>query len=136
MLSPTTPVSPMLPPMAVSSATAKFGAVSSKIRRTTFAKRGVIVPIACTGAMDGSAKLTVASSVAKRLKLGKTTLASQSAKCYGPHSIKVSLKPSSSLAKRLARKGGPKSVKLTLSVQMRVFGKAPQTLRKAITLRR
>ena len=48
----------------------------------------------------------------------------------------MSLKPSSSLAKALARKGGPKSVKLTLDVQMRVFGKAPQTLKKTITLKR
>ena len=72
------------------------------------------MPIACTGAMDGSATLTVASAVAKRLKLSRTTVASSDAKCWGPHSIKVSLKPSSSLAKALARKGGPKSVKLTL----------------------
>ena len=54
--------------------------------------------------------------MAKQLKLAKTTLASTDAKCYGPHSIKVALKPSSSLAKALARKGGPKSVKLSLDV--------------------
>jgi glucose/arabinose dehydrogenase/type 1 glutamine amidotransferase len=130
------PISPTLPPMAVSPATAAFGTVSSKISRATFAKTGVAVPISCTGAMDGSATLTVTSKVAKQLKLAKTTLASQAAKCYGPHSIKVSLKPSSSLAKALARKGGPKSVKLTLKVQMHVFGKAPQTLTKTITLKR
>ena len=86
--------------------------------------------------MDGSAKLTVTSKVAKQLKLAKRTLASSDATCYGPHTIKVALKPSSSLAKALARKGGPKSVKLTLSVEMRVFGKAPQTLKKTITLKR
>ncbi|MDA0159761.1 DUF1080 domain-containing protein [Solirubrobacter ginsenosidimutans] len=130
------PISPTLPVMAASTATAKFGTISSKITRATFAKKGVAVPISCTGAMDGSATLTVSSAVAKQLKLAKTTLASADAKCYGPHSIKVSLKPSSSLARALARKGGPKSVKLTLSVQMRVFGKAPQTLRKTITLKR
>jgi PKD repeat protein/glucose/arabinose dehydrogenase/type 1 glutamine amidotransferase len=130
------PVSPLLPPMIESPATAKFGTVSARISRATFAKTGVAVPISCTGAMDGSAKLTVASSVAKQLKLAKTTLASQNVRCWGPHSIKVSLKPSSALAKQLARKGGPKSVKLTLDVQMRVFGRAPQTLRKTITLKR
>ena len=135
-LVPQNPISPTLPPMAVSPATAAFGTVSSKISRATFAKKGVAVPISCTGAMDGSATLTVTSKVAKQLKLATTTLASQAAKCYGPHSIKVSLKPSSSLAKALARKGGPKSVKLTLKVQMRVFGKAPQTLTKTITLKR
>jgi hypothetical protein len=130
------PISPTLPPMAVSPATATFGTVSSKISRATFAKKGVTVAISCTGAMDGSATLTVSKAVAKQLKLARTTLASTDAKCYGPHSIKVSLKPSSSLAKALARKGGPKSVQLTLNVQMRVFGKAPQTLTKTITLRR
>jgi hypothetical protein len=129
-------IRPVLPALAVSPATAKFGTFSSKITRATFAKKGVAVPITCTGAMDGSATLTVSSAVAKRLKLARTTLASVDAKCYGPHSIKVSLKPSSSLARALARKGGPKSVKLTLKVQMRVFGKAPQTLTKTITLKR
>ena len=135
-LVPQAPVSPIIPPMTQPTATAKLGTLPSKITRATFAKKGVAVPIACTGAMDGSAKLTVASSVAKRLKLSRTTVASSDAKCWGPHSIKVSLKPSSSLAKALARKGGPKSVKLTLNVQMRVFGKAPQTLKKTITLKR
>ena len=113
-----------------------FGTVSARISRATFAKKGVAVPISCTGAMDGSAKLTVTSKVAKQLKLAKATLASQDVTCWGPHSIKVALKPSSSLARALARKGGPKSVKLTLSVEMRVFGKAPQTLKKTITLKR
>ncbi|WP_053227311.1 OmpL47-type beta-barrel domain-containing protein [Solirubrobacter soli] len=129
-------VSPIIPAMAQSTATATFGTITSKITRATFAKKGLAVPVTCTGAMDGTAKLTVTSAVAKRLKLSRTTLASADATCYGPHSIKVALKPSSSLAKALARKGGPKSVKLTLSVEMHVFGKAPQTLKKSITLKR
>jgi hypothetical protein len=128
--------SPLLPPMIVTPASAKLGTLSARIRRATFAKRGVVVPIACTGAMDGTAKLTVASSVAAKLKLSRATLVSQDVKCWGPHSIKVSLKPSSALAKQLARKGGPKSVKLTLTVQMRDFGRAPQLLERTITLKR
>ena len=48
----------------------------------------------------------------------------------------VTLKPSSAIAKRLAAKGGPKSVKLTLSVQMRDWGKPATTTKKTITLRR
>jgi hypothetical protein len=129
-------VSPVIPSMAPSTATAKLGTVASRIKRTTFARRGIAVRIACTGAMDGSAKLTVSSAVAKRLKLRRRTLASAAAKCWGPHSITVTLKPSQALAKALARKRGPKSVKARLTVQMRVFGKKPQTLRKPITLRR
>jgi glucose/arabinose dehydrogenase/type 1 glutamine amidotransferase len=135
-LVPQAPVSETIPPMAQPTATAKLGTVSSKVARATFAKKGVAVPIACTGAMDGSAKLTVASSVAKQLKLSTTTLAKQDVKCYGPHRVSVKLKPSKAMARALARKGGSKSVKVTLTVQMRVFGKAPQTLKKTITLKR
>jgi Domain of Unknown Function (DUF1080) len=129
-------VSPTIPPMTQPTASAKFGKVSSRISRATFAKRGITVPISCTGAMDGTAKLTVTRAVAKKLKLSRTTLASTQAKCFGPHSIKVALKPSSALKRALARKGAPRSVKLTLSVEMRVFGKAPQKYKKTITLKR
>jgi PKD repeat protein/glucose/arabinose dehydrogenase/type 1 glutamine amidotransferase len=129
-------ISPTIPPMTQAAATATFGRVSSRISRATFAKRGIRVPIACTGAMDGTAKLTVSRSVARKLKLSRTTLASADAKCWGPHSIKVSLKPSKALRKALARKGGPKRVKLTLRVEMRVFGKSPQRYKKTITLKR
>jgi hypothetical protein len=123
-----------LPPMITSPTSAGLGTVSARISRATLAKRGIIV--ACTGGMDGTAELTVASPVAKRLKLSRTTLSSQSVKCWGPHSVKVSLKPSSALARALVRKGGPKSVKLTLSVKMRAFGRAPQQFKKTITLKR
>jgi PKD repeat protein/glucose/arabinose dehydrogenase/type 1 glutamine amidotransferase len=129
-------VSPAIPPMTQPATSAKFGRVSSRISRATFAKRGVRMRIACTGAMDGTAKLTVSRSTARKLKLRGTTLTSRSAKCWGPHSITVALKPSKALRKALARKGGPKRVKLTLSVEMRVFGKTPQRYRKTITLKR
>jgi hypothetical protein len=80
-----------------------------------------------------TAKLTASSSVARRLKLSSATPAGEDVKCWGPHSIKVSLKPSSALGKQVARKGGPKSVKLMLTVQMRRFGSAPQNLSRTIT---
>ena len=48
----------------------------------------------------------------------------------------MTLKPTSAIAKRLAAKGGPKRVKLTLSVQMRDWGKPATTTKKTITLRR
>ena len=69
-------------------------------------------------------------------KLSSATLDSSDARCYGPHTVKVTLKPSSALAKSLARKGGPKRVKLTLSVQMRDWGKPATTVKKTITLTR
>ena len=49
---------------------------------------------------------------------------------------RVSFKPSSAIAQALARKGGPKSVKMTVSVQMRDWGKPATTLNKSVTLKR
>ncbi|RKQ87552.1 glucose/sorbosone dehydrogenase [Solirubrobacter pauli] len=133
---PLAPTSTLLPPMIDTPATYRLGSVTSRVTRATFAKRGVKIPVACTGAMDGSAKLTVSSATRKRLKLKRTTIDSESVKCWGPHSVQVTLKPSSTIAKALARKGGPKSVKLTVSVQMRDWGKPATTRTKTITLRR
>ena len=57
-------------------------------------------------------------------------------RCWGPHTATVSFKPSSAIARLLARKGGPASVKMTVSVQMRDWGKPATTLKKSVTLRR
>ena len=133
---PLAPTSSLLPPLIDTPATFRLGSVSSRVTRATFAKRGVKIPVNCTGAMDGSAKLTVSRADRKRLKLKSTTIDSEDVKCWGPHSVQVTLKPSSSIAKALARKGGPKSVKLTLAVQMRDWGKPATTTKKTITLRR
>ena len=86
--------------------------------------------------MDGSAKLTVSSATRKRLKLKSATLDSEAVKCWGPHTARVSLKPSSAIARALAAKGGPASVKMTVAVQMRDWGKPATTVRKTITLKR
>ena len=133
---PLTPASTIMPAMIDFPATFRLGTVTSKITRATFARRGVTVPVACTGAMDGSLKLTVSSATKRQLRLSSATLDSGDARCYGPHTVKVTLKPSSALAKSLARKGGPKSVKLTLAVQMRDWGKPASTVRRTITLKR
>ena len=133
---PLTPTSNGLPPMIDTPASYRLGSVTSRIRATTFGRRGLSVPVACTGAMTGSAKLTVSSRDARRLKLGRRTLDTSDVQCWGPHSVRVTLKPSSSLARRLTARGGPRSVRLTLSVQMRDWGKPVQTERKTITLRR
>ena len=114
----------------------RLGTISSSIKRATFARRGLTVPVACTGAMDGSAKLTVSSATRKRLKLKSATLDSTDVRCWGPHTATVSFKPSSAIARALARKGGPTSVKMTVSVQMRDWGKPATTLTKSVTLKR
>ena len=107
------------------------------VTRATFNRRGITVPVACTGAMTGSAKLTVSSArpQAAQARAARRSTA-EDVKCWGPHTARVTLKPSSAIAKALARKGGPKSVKLTLSVQMRDWGKPATTTKKTITLRR
>jgi hypothetical protein len=126
----------VLPAMIDTPATFRLGAITSSIKRTTFARRGLRVPVACTGAMDGSAKLTVSSATRKRLKLRSRTLDSTDVRCWGPHTARVTFKPSSAIARALARKGGPRNVKLTVSVQMRDWGKPATTLTDTVTLRR
>jgi hypothetical protein len=137
---PAQPLIPALKPIPSAlvqlPATFRLGSVTARVSRATFNRRGVSVPVVCTGAMDGSAKLTVSSADRKRLRLKRATIDSESVKCWGPHTARVTLKPSSTTAKALARKGGPKRVKLTLTVQMRGLGKAPQTSKRTITLRR
>jgi hypothetical protein len=125
-----------LPPMIDTPASFRLGTIASRITRSAFARRGLKVPVTCTGAMDGSAKVTVSSATRKRLKLKSATLGSTDVRCWGPHTATVSFKPSSAIARALARKGGPASVKLTVSVQMRDWGKPATTLRKSVTLKR
>ena len=86
--------------------------------------------------MTGSATLTLSKADAKRLKLSRRTIDAGDVQCFGRESTRVTLKPASAIAKRLAAKGGPKRVKLTLSVQMRDWGKPATTTKKTITLRR
>ena len=114
------------------------GRVSSKLTRATFARRGLSVPVACTGAMDGSAKLTVSSADAKRLKLSRARRSTAAdVRVLGPaHGQGDAQAVLGARQARSPRKGGPKSVKLTLSVQMRDWGKPPTTTKKTITLNR
>jgi hypothetical protein len=125
----------MLPAMIDTPASYRLGSLPTRITRATFARRGLSVPVVCTGAMTGSAKLTVTSSTARKLRLARTTLDSSDVRCYGPHTAKVTLKPSAALARQLARKGGPRTIKLALAVQMHDWGKPTQASRRSITLR-
>ena len=125
---PLTPTQHGLPPMIDTPASFRLGTITSRITRATFARRGLTVPVACTGAMDGSAKLTVSSATRKRLKLEQrdarqraTSSAGARTPCDGDAQAVLGDR------RALARKGGPRSVKLTLSVQMRDWGKPAQT---------
>jgi hypothetical protein len=70
------------------------------------------------------------------LRLTRRTLDRSDVQCWGPHSVRVTLKPPSSVARRLTARRGPRSVRISLAVQMRDLGKPAQTTRKAIILRR
>jgi|GEM_PF-763677 len=133
---PLQPVAPIPPASFDTPATFRLGSVGSRISRKTLTSRGVRVPVRCTGAMNGTAKLTVSTRDRKRLKLKRRTIDAEDVTCWGPHTARVTLKPSAAIRKALARKGGPKRVKLTLTVQMRTFGRPVTTSRKTVTLRR
>ena len=123
-----------LPPMIDSPATFSLARISRADRRQRFAKRGLRVPVQCTGAMSGTVKLTVARATARKLKLGSRTIKARDVRCYGAHTATVTLKPSKRVARKLRR--GKGSVRLRLAVQMLDFGKPAQTATKTITLRR
>jgi PKD repeat protein/type 1 glutamine amidotransferase/glucose/arabinose dehydrogenase len=123
-----------IPPIVDTPATAKLGGVAGRISARRFAKRGITVPVQCTGAMSGTAKLTVSRAVARKLGLSSRTLKSRSVRCYGAHTAKVTLKPSKAVARKLAR--GKGAIRLRLSVRMLDFGRPAQTISKTITVRR
>jgi PKD repeat protein len=127
---------PIMPPMINTPATYRLGTVASKLSVNTFRKRGLKVPVQCTGAMTGTVKLTISSKDAKKLKLASRTIKSSDVRCWGQHTATVTLKPSSTIAKRLRAKRAPKRVKLSLAVTMHDFGAPSTTTRKTITLRK
>jgi glucose/arabinose dehydrogenase/type 1 glutamine amidotransferase len=129
----TTPPVGDIPPMVDTPATYKLGSVAKRVTAKRFAKRGIKVPVTCTGAMSGTAKLTVSDAAARKLKLGSRTIRSRDVRCYGAHTATVTLKPSKSVARKLAK--GKGSIKLQLSVRMLDFGSPAKTTTKTITLR-
>jgi hypothetical protein len=132
-----TPVmTPMNPPFLVTPASYSLGKIGKRISVKTFARRGVRVPVECTGAMTGTAKVTVSRKNARRLHLGRRTLDSDDVRCWGPHNVRVSLKPSKSLARKLKAHRGPRRVKLSITIQMRDWGKPATTVHRTVTLKR
>ncbi|HEX7223720.1 MAG TPA: family 16 glycoside hydrolase, partial [Candidatus Limnocylindrales bacterium] len=117
---PTSPDLPPVPPMTDTPASAALGEMGSRVRSARFGKRGITVPVACTGAMEGTAKLVLGKRAARTLKVGKRTVKATTVRCYGAHTAKVRLKPSKSLKRKLdawrKRETGPRSLKLTVTV--------------------
>jgi PKD repeat protein/type 1 glutamine amidotransferase/glucose/arabinose dehydrogenase len=125
-----------IPPIADTPASYRLGSVAARLSAKRFAKRGLKVPVDCTGAMSGTAKLTVSRSVSRKLRLGTRTIKSVTVQCYGQHTATAVLKPSKAVARKLQKGArGKGNVRLELSVQMRDLGQPAQTTSKSVTLR-
>jgi hypothetical protein len=128
---------PPVPPITDTPATYRLGSVTKRLGAGALAKRGLKVRVACTGAMRGSASLTVSGSTRRKLRLSTRTLAGRTVRCFGAHTATVVLKPSKALARRLtAGRRSVRSVRLTLTVRMADFGQPARTVKRTITLRR
>jgi PKD repeat protein len=129
---------PPVPPMTDTPASAAFGELVSRVRAKRFGKRGITVPVACTGAMEGTATLKLSKRSARSLKAGKRKVKAATVRCYGAHTAKVKLKPSKALKRKLnvwrKRGSGASSLKLTLTVKITDLGQPTQTLKKTITI--
>ena len=117
-------------------ATFRIAGLPRRMSAKRFARRGLSVPIRCTGAMSGEVTLRVSKATARKLKLGARTLAERNVRCYGEHTVTVRLKANKA-ARRKLRKGaaGSKSVKLRVAVAMEDLGRPAQTSSRTVTLR-
>ena len=128
--------SPIPPASDDTAASFRLAGLPRRLGAKRFAERGLAVQVRCTGAMSGRVKLGVSAVTARRLGLGRRTLAQRDVRCYGRHTATVRLKPARSIMRKL-RKGvrSNHTVKLRLTVAMADFGRPAQEARKTITLR-
>ena len=117
-------------------ATFRVRGLPRRISAKRLAKRGLSVPVRCTGAMSGEATLRVSKAKARRLGLRSRKLAERDVRCYGEHTATVRLKPGKAALRKL-RKGaaGDKRVQLKVTVKMEDLGKPAQTANATVTLR-
>ena len=91
----------------------------SKTTVAKFAKSGLKLRVTCTGAMNGSATVTVSSKERKALKLKSATLAKATVKCKAGVTS-ITLKPTKATERALAKV--KKSVKVTVTVTVKPAG--------------
>ena len=135
---PTPPASdPPMPPAIDTPAAFRLGRLAVADRREA------VRPLRPAGARDvhrgddaATATLRVSAATARKLKLGRRTVASRGVRCYGAHTATVTLKPSKSLRKKLVKGArGSRSVRLTLAVQMADIPKPATSTRETVVLR-
>jgi hypothetical protein len=96
-------------------------AALSAVRRSqstvgAFRRGKLSVTVSCASVEKGTLRLTVSRKVAKKLKLKSRTLASAAVTCEGAETT-VTLKPSSTVKRKLARKRGG-SIRASLSLKL------------------
>ena len=125
-----------VPPMTDTPASAAFGELASRVSAKRFGKRGLTVPVACTGAMEGTATLKLSKRSARSLKAGQAD-GQGGARCGA--TARTRPRSSSSRPRSLKRKLGASGAraaaararsKLTLTVKMTDLGQPTQTLKK------
>lgn len=91
--------------------------VSSRVLSTTALRTGKFkANVSCQGVSRGTLTLTVDNATKRKLKLKSTTLAKKSLDCGDEGRATVTLKPSATVRKALARAKGSVQAKLTLRV--------------------
>ena len=122
------------PPFVASEATFALGRVARSARLRSFARRGLKVPVRCTGGLRGTAKLTISRRAARKLRLGGRTVARERVTCFGTQTRRVTLKPSKGVARKLRKAKG--AIRMRLAVAMGEPGARRTTVRRTVTLRR
>ena len=100
--------------------------VPSSVR--AFRSRGMRLTVSCVSTGSGKATLSVTRATAKRLKLAGRTVASKRVTCKAGKQVKLRLKPTRAVARRLAR---ARSLKLTFALSVR----GAKAVQRKVTIR-
>jgi plastocyanin len=102
-------------PPAGEATKAKLAKLPAK-RMRTFLRRGVRVRTACETGLTGRVRITLGRNAARKLRLGRRTIASARIRCGRDDRATVQLKPSRKVARVLRRARGSLRAKVTVSV--------------------
>jgi hypothetical protein len=91
-----------------------LGSVPDRLRVGALVNRGLRVSATCVSVGRGTLSLTVSRAVARKLKLGRTTLASRSVTCSEALKVTATLKPGRAIARKLKRAKGTFAATLRL----------------------
>jgi cytochrome c len=107
-----------------------LAAVRTPASVTAFRKRGLRLRVSCESTATGRASLRVSKATARRLGLGRRSLASRRVRCAAGEAVSVRLKPRRAAARGLASRGTR-----TLRVQLRVSVEGTGSLKRNLVIR-